>query len=62
MQFFRRLSFWLTVIGGINWGLVGAFDLNLLVFLFGYAPMLVSILEIVVGICACYTAFEYYDK
>ena len=62
MNILRRICFWLTVIGGLNWGLVGAFDFNLLTFLFGFAPILVAILEIIVGICACYTAFEYYDK
>ncbi len=62
MIILRRICFWLTVIGGLNWGLVGAFDFNLLTFLFGFAPILVAILEIIVGICACYTAFEYYDK
>lgn len=62
MYLLRKLSLWLTIIGGINWGLVGAFDFNLLIFLFGYAPALVTILEIIVGICACYCAYEYYDK
>lgn len=62
MDFLRRLALWLTILGGFNWGLVGAFDFNLLIFLFGYAPLLVAALEIIVGICACYTAFEYYDK
>lgn len=62
MEILRRLALWLTIIGGLNWGLVGAFDFNLLTFLFGFAPMLVVILEIIVGICAVYTAVEYYDK
>lgn len=62
MEILRKLCLWLTIIGGLNWGLVGAFDFNLLTFLFGFAPLLVAALEIIVGICACYTAFEYYDK
>lgn len=62
MEVLRKLCLWLTIIGGLNWGFVGAFDVNLLVFLFGYAPWLVATLEIIVGICSVYTAFEYYDK
>jgi uncharacterized membrane protein YuzA (DUF378 family) len=62
MEILRRLCLWLTIIGGLNWGLVGAFDFNLLTFLFGFSPLLVAILEIIVGICACYTAFEYYNR
>ncbi len=57
-----KICLWLTVIGGINWGLVGAFDFNLLTFLFGFAPIVVAILEIIVGIAACYTAYAYYNK
>ena len=62
MEILRKLCLWLTIIGGLNWGLVGAFDFNLLTFLFGFAPLLVAALEIIVGICAYYTAFKYYDK
>lgn len=62
MYFLKKLCLWLTIIGGLNWGLVGAFDLNLLVLLFGFTPILVNLLEIIVGISACYTAYEYYDK
>ena len=51
MEILRKLCLWLTIIGGLNWGLVGAFDFNLLTFLFGFAPLLVAVLEIIVGIC-----------
>ena len=62
MEILRRLCLWLTIIGGLNWGLVGAFDFNLLTFLFGFSAILVAVLEIIIGICACYTAFEYYNR
>ncbi|MBR2136334.1 MAG: DUF378 domain-containing protein [Alphaproteobacteria bacterium] len=57
-----KIALILTVIGGINWGLVGAFDFNLLTFLFGFAPIIVSILEVIVGIAALYTAYAYWAK
>ncbi|MFH0928308.1 MAG: DUF378 domain-containing protein [bacterium] len=40
----------LVIIGAINWGLVGLFDWNLLVALFGTWPMVVRVLEVVVGL------------
>ena len=42
----------LTIIGGINWGLVGAFDLNLVNALFGGMPLVERIIYILVGISA----------
>ena len=57
-----KIALILTVIGGLNWGLVGAFDFNLLTFLFGFAPIIVSILEVIVAIAAIYTIYAYWEK
>ncbi|MGK5595289.1 MAG: DUF378 domain-containing protein [Parachlamydiaceae bacterium] len=46
----------LLVIGGLNWGLVGAFDFNLVEFLFGQLPVIARIIYIVVGLSALYQA------
>ncbi len=58
----KRLALLLTVIGGINWGLVGAFKFNLVEFLFSFAPVVASIVYIIVGLCACYVLFAYMIK
>ncbi|MBR1648910.1 MAG: DUF378 domain-containing protein [Alphaproteobacteria bacterium] len=57
-----KLALILTVIGGINWGLVGAFNFDLVKFLLGFAPILVSIVYVIVGLSACYTIYAYLIK
>lgn len=44
----------LAIIGGINWGLVGAFDFNLVSAIFGDRTMASRIVYILVGIAALY--------
>ncbi|MCS7109335.1 MAG: DUF378 domain-containing protein [Candidatus Micrarchaeota archaeon] len=47
----------LTVIGGLNWGLVGLLNLDLVELLFGFMPVLQQIVYIIVGISALYLAY-----
>ena len=47
----------LLVIGGLNWGLVGLFDFNLVHYIFGKLPMLEKIIYIIVGLAALYQVF-----
>ena len=58
-MFWDKTALLLTIIGGLNWGLVGAFDFNLVQFIFACAPIVASIVYILVGIAACYTAYAY---
>lgn len=44
----------LVIIGAINWGLVGFFGLDLVVFLFGSMSVLSRIIYAVIGICGLY--------
>ncbi len=44
----------LTIIGGLNWGLVGAFQFNLVDALFGTGSALSRIVYILVGLSALY--------
>lgn len=57
-----KIALLLTIIGGVNWGLVGAFKFNLVEFLFSFAPIVVSIIYIVVGISALYALYAYMIK
>jgi len=43
----------LVIIGGINWGLVGAFDFNLVQEIFGSGTV-ADIIYIIVGLAAIY--------
>ena len=44
----------ITVIGAVNWGLIGIFRFNLVSFLFGDMTWISRIIYILVGICGLY--------
>ena len=47
----------LTIVGGVNWGLVGAFDFNLVDTLFGEGSALSRIVYVLVGLSALYLVY-----
>ena len=49
----------LLFVGGINWGLVGFFNVDLVAKLFGDASLATHIVYDVVGICALYEAIKW---
>ena len=59
MNVIDRIALALTVIGGVNWGLVGVFRFDLVAFLFGEMSWLSRIVYALVGISGLYlfTAF-----
>lgn len=46
----------LLIIGGLNWGLVGLFDFDLVAAIFGGGNILARIVYIIVGAAAVYCA------
>lgn len=50
MKALNVITLILIIIGGINWGLVGLFDWNLVAVIFGFSPILVKIVYILVGL------------
>jgi hypothetical protein len=48
----------LIVIGGLNWGLVGLFEFDLVAAIFGPMSVLARIVYILVGIAALYAAIR----
>lgn len=50
-------AWWLLVVGGLNWGLVGLFNWNLVEVLFGAWPMLVKLVYVLVGLSAIGSLF-----
>lgn len=48
------VAFILLVVGGLNWLLVGAFDLNIVEKIFGSMPTVVTVIYILVGLSALY--------
>lgn len=51
------LSLVLIIIGGLNWGLVGAFEFNLVDSLFGEGSALSRIVYVLVGLAALYALY-----
>jgi uncharacterized membrane protein YuzA (DUF378 family) len=45
----------LLIVGGLNWGLVGLFDFDLVAAIFGMMSALSRIVYIIVGLSAIYT-------
>ena len=58
MLFWKKLALILTVIGALNWGLVGFFDFNLVAFLFGSMSILSRIIYMLVGLSALVVAYS----
>jgi uncharacterized protein len=46
----------LVIVGGLNWGLVGIFKLDLVKAIFGGIPSLQMIVYVLVGLAAVYLA------
>lgn len=56
------VAFILVAIGGINWGLVGVFDFNLVSAIFGDGTMITRAIYILVGVSALYLIFKKVTK
>lgn len=46
------VSFFLVVVGGINWGLVGLFNLDLVDLILGGVPIVARIIYVLIGVAA----------
>ena len=63
MKVLDTIALILVIIGGINWGLIGFFQFNLVGSLFGSFSMLSRIIYALVGIASLYsTSFFMKDK
>lgn len=54
MSIIQKIALVFTIIGGINWALVGIFNFNLVTWLFQEGSILTRIVYIVVGVCAIF--------
>lgn len=50
MEMLQKIALIFTIIGAVNWGLIGIFDFNLVAFLFGDGTLLSRIIYTLVGI------------
>ncbi len=52
----NMVAFWLVVVGGLNWGLVGLLHMNLVESVLGNWPFLVTVVYVLVGLSAVWLA------
>lgn len=50
----HMVTFLLVIIGGINWGLVGLLNFNLVTTIFGSWPAVEQLIYVIVGLSAVY--------
>ena len=55
MKALNAIALVLIIVGGINWGLVGLFDFNLVAAIFGVDSFLSNLVYILVGAAALYS-------
>ncbi|MGN0919194.1 MAG: DUF378 domain-containing protein [Alphaproteobacteria bacterium] len=58
MDWISKIILGLIVIGGLNWGLVGVFNFDLVAFLFGPMSVLSRLIYILVGLASVWVIFS----
>lgn len=53
----HKIAWVLVFIGGINWGLIGFFDFNLVHAIFMSAPVVERVIYAIVGLAAVFSCF-----
>lgn len=51
MEMIQKILLVVTIIGAVNWGLIGIMDFDLVAFLFGSMSMFTRVVYTLVGIC-----------
>lgn len=59
MGFFTWLALTLVIIGGLNWGLVGLFNFDVVAAIFGEMSAATRVIYVLVGLSALYKLFGY---
>ena len=62
MNIVKWVTFTIVLIGALNWGLIGAFNFDLISFSFGNMSTLSRIIYTIVGLCAiAYFILSFHD-
>ena len=54
MKGLNAITMLLLIIGGINWAIVGIAGLNIIATIFAFAPIVTTIVYVLVGLAAIY--------
>lgn len=60
MNIVQKIALTFTIIGAINWGLVGLFEFNLVDYIFGVGSVVSRIIYTVVAICGLINIIIYF--
>ena len=58
MNEFEWATWVFVIVGVLNWGLVGAFKMDLIQIIFGTSPLLMQIVYILVGVSGLYWLYK----
>lgn len=61
MKILQRIALVITIIGALNWGLIGFFDFNLVTSLFGIDTIITKIVYMLVGIAGLINIGLFFD-
>lgn len=61
MNFLKKLALVLTIVGALNWGLVGIFGLNLVTLIIK-SQMVVNTIYILIGIASLFSIAYFFDE
>ena len=59
MELIKKIAFILTIIGGINWGLIGFFNFDLVAMFFGNMSFLSRLVYGLVGLSSVWLIFDH---
>ena len=59
MKWFHVVVYVLLFVGGLNWGLVGLFNWNLVTWIFGMGSFLERLVYVLVGLSAVWAIFTH---
>lgn len=51
MELMQKVLLIITIVGAVNWGLIGIMDFDLVAFLFGSMSLFTRIVYTLVGVC-----------
>ena len=51
MEILQKVALVFTIIGAVNWGLIGIFEFDLVAAIFGELTMMSKIIYTIVGVC-----------
>ncbi|MDO8638830.1 MAG: DUF378 domain-containing protein [Candidatus Daviesbacteria bacterium] len=62
MEYIKPITFWLTIVGALNWGIIALLNLNLVTIFFPAGSMITTIIYVLIGLSALYLAFNSQAK